>query len=285
MVLRRFQTGRIAATRLALVAAAATACADFAVDPHEPGADAADPASDGAGGAPVERGVVEVSWSWPGTGTGYWNVDQALRLEQKGGSVRWANHWSWTDEPDLPGGWLGIETDIDRIDGSHGDTAVFLLSNASAAVPGTGATCAAVGPESADQRCELPVELDAQTFYRLRIWVLAPDEVSRRWGGWFIEHETGEESQIAAIHVGLSHDGIRMPHDRIELLGEDADCSLAPMAVGYLANTAANQLGPGEYEHVASFAGDAATSACSGSMVDEFADGDIQGVVVSLGVP
>jgi hypothetical protein len=256
-------------------------CAGYAVDAADGGAapaadgsasSAADAAGDSdEGGAP---GVIEIAWTW--TGADYWNVDQALRIEQKGASARWATRWSWSDAPGVDAGWIGIETDVDRIDGSHGDTAVFALEGATVV---SGSSCAAVGSAT---RCELPVVLDSEKFYRLRIWTLGGDG---HWGAWLLDHATAEETPIATLEVDPGHSRASRPVDRIELLAADASCALAPMAIGYLIGAGANQTGPGEYENVSIFKGDIMTSGCPGAVVDAFEADSEHGVVVSYGVP
>jgi hypothetical protein len=269
---------RVGAKDCVIVALCTAGCAGYAVDSADGGPAASDGrapgGADSGGDESGEPGVIEIEWTW--TGAEYWNVDQALRIDQKGAPARWATHWSWSDAPGVDAGWIGIETDVDRLDGSHGDTAVFVLDGASVV---TGPSCAAVGSAT---RCELPVAIDPETYYRLRIWTLGGDG---RWGAWFMDHLTAEETPIATLEVDPGHTRVDHPLDRIELLGADPSCVLAPMAIGYLVRAGANQTAPGEYENVSIFKGDALTSGCPGAVVEPFEAGPEQGVVVSYGVP
>jgi hypothetical protein len=262
----------------AVCAGLAAGCAEYTVDAADGGAPAPDAsagsAEDAGGDAAGAPGVIEIAWTW--TGAEYWNVDQALRIEQKGASARWATRWSWSDAPDVDAGWIGIETDVDRLDGSHGDTAVFELEGATVV---SGSSCAAVGSAT---RCEVPIVLDSEKFYRLRIWTLGAEG---RWGAWLLDHATADETPIATLEVDPGHARASRPVDRIQLLGEDPSCAVAPMAVGYLVSAGANQTAPGEYENVSIFKGEAVTSGCPGAVVDGFEADSEQGVVVSYGVP
>lgn len=60
---------------------------------------------------------------WKFNGAGFWNVDQYVVVRTKAIASYWALHWTWSGSSS--GGYMGLQTNGSRFDGTTGDTAIF----------------------------------------------------------------------------------------------------------------------------------------------------------------
>ena len=104
-------------------------------------------------------------WAFQGSGSGYWNVDQQMKVEQRAPATYWAMLWNWQGASH--GGYLGLQTNGNRLDGTTGDTAIFSLWDANAA---SGPNCGTFGGEGSGYSCRLAYPIAANRYYRYRVW-------------------------------------------------------------------------------------------------------------------
>jgi hypothetical protein len=94
-------------------------------------------------------------WNF-GSATGFWNIDQRVQITKKAPSSYWAMLWGFTATPN-EGGYMGLQTDGTRFNGSRGDTAIFSLWNANAA---SGSNCGTFSGEGSGYSCRLAYRID-----------------------------------------------------------------------------------------------------------------------------
>jgi hypothetical protein len=124
---------------------------------------------------------IYANWSFPTAGSSGFgqNVDQEILIIRKAKSSYWAQLWKWTDDP-VHGGYIGLQTNGNRSNGSTGDTADFSLWNSIAAVGPKSKSCAK-NAEASGYNCAAAYPLKNNTWYRLRVWKGQLDPDGQWW--------------------------------------------------------------------------------------------------------
>ena len=71
------------------------------------------------------KGAANVGWQFDGPGDDLWNVDQEVTIDSSAPSSYWALQFAFTGSNDV--GYMGLQRNGIRMDGSTGDTGVFAL--------------------------------------------------------------------------------------------------------------------------------------------------------------
>ena len=95
------------------------------------------------------------------------------------------------------GGYLGLQTDGQRFDGSVGKTAIFSIAEA---VSAEGVAAGRLGSQDEGLSCRVPYQWEAGRGYRLRVWTVEP--------GWWAA-SVRDEVTCADTEIGF----IRVPGD------------------------------------------------------------------------
>lgn len=189
-------------------------------------------------------------WNFSGASIGYWNVDQQMRVEAKATATYWSLFWRWTTSSD--GGYMGLQTNGSRFDGSTGETAIFSLWNATAA---SGPSCRSFGGEGTGYSCRLAYTFSTNRFYRYRVWILNKDSVGQWWGAWIQDTTTGVDTYIGSIRVAATRTRITGVMNFVEYFGTAVACGSVPRSQALWTQPAANHLGNGVYEYGSTFSG------------------------------
>jgi Domain of unknown function (DUF3472) len=203
------------------------------------------------------------NWDFSGA-SGFWNVDQHVYIGQKASYSYWAQLWSWTNSSQ--GGYVGIQTNGNRFDGSTGDTAIFSLWDATAA---TGPSCGRFGGEGEGYSCRLAYPIQTDRYYRLRVLRLDADSQGQWWGAWIRDEATGAETHIGSIRVAREYALMSPPSNFSEYFGEQVSCDAVPVSVAYWTQPAANSQGDGRYEYESTFTS-GTRAACTGGSVTAY---------------
>jgi hypothetical protein len=217
------------------------------------------------------------SWAFQGSGAGYWDVDQQMKVEQRAPATYWAMLWNWTGAS--YGGYLGLQTNGSRPDGSTGDTAIFSLWNANAV---SGGNCGAFGGEGSGYSCRLAYPIAVNTYYRYRIWRGSADSSGQWWGAWIENMSTGIDTYLGSIRVGSGNTLASGVANFVEYFGTAVTCSTVPRSQAVWTQPAANSNGNGSYQYGASYAG-MTKGACTGGSATPVSLGWTNGVRVVLG--
>lgn len=217
------------------------------------------------------------NWSFSGSTVGYWNVDQLMRVEQKAAATYWAKLWTFRGA--TYGGYMGLQTDGSRGDGTTGETAIFSLWNANAA---SGPRCLTFGGEGVGYSCRLAYPFSLNTYYRLRVWRLNADAGGQWWGAWIQNTATGVDSHIGSIRVPSANTLLTGVRNFVEYFGPAVPCTSVPRSQAVWTQPAANSLGGGLYQYGSTYAG-ANKGACTDGSATPVSLGWTNGVRVVLG--
>jgi len=216
-------------------------------------------------------------WAFQGSGTGYWNVDQQMTVEQRAPSTYWAMQWNWLGAS--YGGYLGLQTNGSRLDGTTGDTAIFSLWNANAV---SGANCGVFGGEGSGYSCRLAYPITVNTYYRYRLWRGASDAGGQWWGAWIQNTSTGADTYLGSIRVSGGNTLATGVLNFVEYFGTAVTCSTVPRSQAVWTQPAANSQGGGRYQYSSQYA-EMAKGSCTGGNAISVSLGWTSGVRVVLG--
>ena len=193
-------------------------------------------------------------WAWPSR-PGFWNIDQRVKLETLGHHSFWAVDWTWPDGSTF--GYLGLQTDGNRFDGSVGPMAILSVwGTRDAAGPACRQLPEAGGPYS----CRLAFTVQTNRWYRLRLWRLPADAAGQWWGAWIMDESTGRDTFIGRVAVDPSRNLLGDAVSHTQYFGSATTCADVPRSVAVWTAPAGNSNGDavGTYAVSARFAnGDA----------------------------
>jgi hypothetical protein len=198
---------------------------------------------------------------WRFTGSGFYNIDQIMWPGSRASDTYWALYWIWSDSGY---GYLGLQTNGSRFDGTSGDTAIFSLWNANSA---SGPHCGQFGGEGAGYSCRLAYAISTDgRQYRLRVWRLNADTGGQWWGAWVQDSATGVDTYLGQIRVTASHTTIASASNFVEYFGSPVGCDSVPRSTANWTQPAANSNGSGGYQFYSAYAGWDKGSCTGGSM-------------------
>lgn len=218
------------------------------------------------------------AWEWD-TDEKLWEIDQQLWVSRTGATTMWAASWNWSDDQTYLG-YLGLQTDGNRFDGSVGDMAIFSVWNARG---GAGTSCQALEGDDSIWSCRLAFPVLTDRGYRLRLWFLENNATGQWWGAWIQDMTTGEDTLIGAIAVDPSHNAIApLTGTSSYFFGMATDCSDIPASTVMWAPPVGNKQDGDIYTATGSFRDQSSTSSCPGSGAPGSV-GASTGVTVTLG--
>ena len=216
-------------------------------------------------------------WNFHGH-SGFWNVDQQVQIAEKSPSSYWAMNFGFTTTPG-EGGYLGLQTNGQRFNGSTGDTAIFSLWNANAT---RGTNCGSFGGEGTGKSCRIAYPINTGVYYRLRIWRLEADSAGQWWGAWIANPVTGRDSVIGQIRVPRAKTLLTTPMNFSEYFGPAKTCDTVPLSAAYFTQPAANSRGGGAYDYGSVFSS-SSRGPCTGGSVRVVTVGSTKAAVVRMG--
>ena len=225
---------------------------------------------------------IYINWSFsPADDTGFaQNVDQEILIPRKATSTFWAQVWKWSDEPTV-GGYIGLQTNGNRSDGSSGDTVDFSLWDSIAAVGPGNNSCRQNG-EAAGFNCASAYTIKEDVWYRLRVWKGQLDPDGQWWIAYVQNEDTGVDTWIGSIKVAPTHQAMTSVQNFSEYFGVQVACNQVPMSIADFTQPAANLLGDGAYEYYSSYSGYTQGS-CTGGSVEVVSEHDTNAARVTLG--
>jgi hypothetical protein len=91
------------------------------------------------------------------------------------------------------GGYIGLQTDATRPDGTTGKIAIVSIWNAVGATAGANATCNTFGGEGVGWSCRVAYDWHEGHAYRLRLWALSKNS----WSAW-----VRDETSMVEVYIG-----------------------------------------------------------------------------------
>jgi hypothetical protein len=173
------------------------------------------------------RAARYANWNYTGSSQIY-NVDQTLSVVIKAPNTYWSLNWAWTNTTASSGGYMGLQTNGNRFDGSTGDTAIFSLWNANGF---RGKNCSTFAGEGTGLSCRLayPIYSDGSA-YRLRLWRLDSDAQGQWWGAWIRDSRRGDV-EIGELRVPASASTVAYANDFVEYFGPKMTCDTVPLSL------------------------------------------------------
>ena len=177
------------------------------------------------------------------------NLDQQLMVKQKAKASYWAMIWNLSTSKG--GGYMGLQTDGNRFDGSQGDTAIFSLWGAQKS---EGPGCGKFGGEGTGLSCRLAYPINTDRWYRLRVWKISADSTGVWWGAWVLDETTGKDSYIGKIQVPAAQATMSDHANFSEYYGSPVESpNLVPQSTVYWTAPGADQISPGKYRFTSTF--------------------------------
>lgn len=175
-----------------------------------------------------EYAYLYVNWK-TSTTTTYNRLEQRLQVSQKAPASFWASSWTWANSS--YGGYVGLQTDGSRADGSVGDTVIFSIWNATAA----NGNCLPFGGEGVGYSCRLPYSINTAHKYKFRVQksTAVADPTGGQWWDAYIRNEsTGTESKIGSLQAGSADTSFNLPQNFSEYFGPAMpSCGEVPVSV------------------------------------------------------
>lgn len=223
-----------------------------------------------------------VSWNFPAAhGEGFTqNVDQELLVDRKAWSSYWAMVWKWSDDPAI-GGYVGLQTNGNRSNGSTGDTVNFSLWNSTAATGPTSRSCVSNG-EASGYNCASAYPIALDVWYRLRVWKGRLDADGQWWSAFIENENTGTDTWIGSIKVAPTHQAMTTIQNFSEYFGEQVACAKVPQSIVDFTQPAANLAGGGAYQYYSTY-GTYAKGNCAGGGVETVSEWGTKAARVTLG--
>ena len=182
-----------------------------------------------------QNGAAYAYWKFDGPGNDFWNVDQYVNIAQKAAYTYWAQYFTFTGSTD--GGYIGLQTNGYRFDGSIGELAIFSLWNANAI---RGSSCNTFAGEGSGYSCRIPFSIETGVWYKLRVWRLETDSGGQWWGGW-ITSDNNTEYHIGDIRVPTdNHLVFGQVQNFSEYFGPAVACNEVPRSIINLTQPVAN---------------------------------------------
>lgn len=181
------------------------------------------------------------------------NVDQVVNIKRTAPSTFWALYWSFLGGPD--GGYVGLQTDGNRFDGSNGPTAIFSLWNANGSRNGSG-RCGAFGHEGVGLSCRGTFPISTSVYYRYRVDRLSADSKGQWWGAWIYDPGRSINYHIGDIRVPqAAHSQINLANvsNFSEYFGPTLPCNQVPLSTAFYTQPAANRNSGNVYDYYSHF--------------------------------
>lgn len=209
---------------------------------------------------------------------GFRDVTQKVKVRRKAPSTFWSQTWTWLGADH--GGYVGLQTDGVRFDGTTGQTAIFSLWNASTA---EGPGCGTFGGEGEGYSCRIPFRIRTTRAYRLRVERGAATEAGQWWKASVRDLMAKKTHAIGRIRVDAAFRSIGHPMNFSEYFGPQVECDAVPISVALWSSPVANKREKGGYRYT-SKRGSWTKGECTGGSVEPHGFGT-HGVKITQGGP
>lgn len=167
-----------------------------------------------------EWGASYLDWTGPVLSSNS-SLSQTITILETSDNTYWSMSWGWAEISD--GGYMGIQEDGARQDGSSGDIAIFSIWNSSFATPGPDAWCLPFGGEGEGMSCRLAIEVEAGNSYSLQVFPATA--VGPEWWGVTIVLPGDESKLIGYIKAPESNLSASSLTNFTEYFGPKLPCS------------------------------------------------------------
>lgn len=234
-----------------------------------------------AGAAPAggqhQNANVYAFWSYD-SDAGFRDAAQKIKVRKKAPYTFWAQYWTWTGQS--VGGYIGLQTDGNRFDGTTGETAIFSLWDADAS---RGSGCGTFGGEGEGHSCRLAFPIRAKHVYEVRVTRGRGTDAGQWWKGSLRDLTARKTHSIGSIRVAPEFTLMQRPMNFSEYFGPAVPCDQVPLSVVLWSSPRANQRDDGTYR-VSSTRDGSSRGECTGGVVEPHSFGT-RGVKITQGGP
>lgn len=150
------------------------------------------------------------NWNWPATTNGYTSMAHSLKIESNDPTTSyfWSHQYKIKNGD---GGYIGLQSNGRRVDGTRGKTAVFSIF--SSGIAGTKGACSVEqagfdGYDTSGTSCRIAYEWKTGVVYQLRVAQTSTDSTGKWWSAWVKDTSNGTETFIAQIKVPMAWMGL-----------------------------------------------------------------------------
>lgn len=166
-----------------------------------------------------------VNWNTP-TVANYTSLDQQLQITQIPAATFWATVWNWSGSSS--GGYIGLQTDGTRADGTVGDTVIFSIWNATAAI----GSCQPFAGEGSGYSCRLAYPFTTTKKYRLKLTKGSNTSNGQWWKASVVDTSTFKESVIGSLLAPINNTDFQLPRNFSEYFGAAVpSCADVPVSI------------------------------------------------------
>lgn len=216
-------------------------------------------------------------WTYE-TNEGFRNVHQRVKVTRKSPYTFWAQYWTWSGSDQ--GGYVGLQTNGIRFDGTTGQMAIFSLWDADTA---KGPSCGTFGGEGVGYSCRVPFRIRTDRVYRLSVARRAADDIGQWWRASVRDMSARKTHLIGDIRVAPTARLMSGPMNFSEYWGPAVECDAVPLSTALWDSPRANRLPKGGYRY-RSVRGSSYVGECTGGAVTPHRFGT-SGVKVVQGGP
>jgi len=217
-------------------------------------------------------------WTYD-TENGFRDVAQSVKIRRKAPTTFWAQYWRWNGAD--VGGYVGLQTDGNRFDGTTGDTAIFSLLDADAA---EGPGCGTFAGEGEGYSCRLALPIRTKRTYKFRVIRADATEQGQWWKASVRDVTEGKTYPIGRVRVAKTFTLMGHPMNFSEYFGPAVECDSVPVSVALWGSPVANKKRDGSGHRYGSTRGTSTRGECTGGGVEPHRFGT-QGVKITEGGP
>lgn len=164
---------------------------------------------------------VYTQWIWPNEPKGFTSMSHRLKIEANNPATKffWAHQFKIIGGD---GGYIGLQSSGNRVNGTVGKTAVFSIF--SSGLAGTSGNCIVQqagfdGYNTSGTSCRIPYEWEIGKIYQMKVAQTRSDATGKWWTAYVIDSSTGIKTFIADIKVPTTWQGINISLNWTEYFG------------------------------------------------------------------
>lgn len=223
----------------------------------------------------------QLLWNFNAPANDIYTLDQVLKVEQKGDHSLWAVDFSFTDSNAQ--GFLGLQTDGPRFDGSVGEMGIFSVRNA---IGAEGTSCQKFDEGGSGYSCRVALTIQPGAEYRLRLWAVKIEGQKEWWGAWIYDSSTQQDYHVGYIIIPAPKNlFLNQIYSFSSYFGGNTDCTKMPQSVVTFKLPGANSKGDdvGSYAYPSEIRGWSKSECPGGSARLARTNGTVSGVQLTLG--
>jgi hypothetical protein len=214
------------------------------------------------------------------------NYDQFVAVDKKAPSTYWASLFDMAGA--TGGGYIGLQTDGNRANGSVGETALFSVWGADKSHNKDG-KCTGFVENGTGLHCTAAFTIQTGITYRYRVQRISVDKTGAWWGGWIRNMSTGKDTYLGELHS--QYLALTNPRNFSEYFADlptPHPCNRIPQSRAEFFQPQLNLTGEtkkvaGTYQYSTSVLNQPSIGSCVQAQIDPVTQGSLDGQMITLG--